>query len=346
MLLSYYLKTKLTNDNEYIKSTKGIKIIIANKITKEERIVYDISGNLGYNSLGHNWINEKLKEIDIPIILQSSFYREKEQELSDLLTETFKFDFSFQANTGHEVVEIFLSMNKDKNIYKLKNEYHGRTKGILNIKEVKNLNKKLKTGDALIFEPFKGKEGGFKKMSEDEVNFIKSSQENGALICADEIQTSFFKVGKLLASEYYKIKPDVVLLGKPLAQGLPISAILTNTDSNFKWSSTFSGNEVINSIAIKSVKEHIKRKNEFMDKSKLFERTIKKVVGNNVFGFSGTFISFALFEDYMDNKNTPLMFYSYINSPDKFKFLCPIVISKNEIYKVSNLLSNYIYKYQ
>jgi hypothetical protein len=97
MLLSYYLKTKLTNDNEYIKSTKGIKIIIANKITKEERIVYDISGNLGYNSLGHNWINEKLKEIDIPIILQSSFYREKEQELSDLLTETFKFDFSFQG---------------------------------------------------------------------------------------------------------------------------------------------------------------------------------------------------------------------------------------------------------
>lgn len=342
MLLKYFDKINLLNKNEHISSAKGIRINIYNNKSKKERIVYDISGDLGYNSLGHDWLNKKLKEIDIPVMLPNNFYREKEEELSDLLTKTFKYDYSFQSNSGNEIVEVFLSMNKNKNIFKLKNEFHGRTKGILGIKEVKNLNKELKSGDALIFEPFKGKEGGFEKISEDEVNFIKSSQENGALICADEIQTSFFKVGKLLASEYYKIKPDVVLLGKPLGQGIPISSILTNDNKNFAWSSTFSGNNFSNEIGIMSIKEHIKRKEEFINKSKLFEKTIKKVVGDNVFGFSGTFKNNIYFKDYIKNKSIQLLLNSYRKFPNKFKFLCPPIISKNEIYKVSNLLNYYI----
>ena len=344
MLLKYFDKIDLLNKNEYISSAEGIRINITNKRSGKERVVYDISGDLGYNSLGHGWVNKKLKEIDMPIMLPNNFYREKEDELSDLLTQTFKFDYSFQSTTGHEAVEIFLSMNKDKNIYKLRDEFHGRTQAIVNIKEVNDFNKPLKENDALIFEPFKGKEGGFNKISEEEVEFIKASQENGAIICADEIQTSFFKVGKLLASEYYNIKPDVVLLGKPLGQGLPISAILTNDNKNFAWSSTFSGNNISTTIGIESVNEHIKRKDEFISNSQIFENMMSKVVGNSVFGFSGTFENDKkTWKDYFRNNSIPLLLNSYRKFPNKFKFLCPLVISRYEIYNTAYAIYKSIY---
>ncbi|KAJ7271159.1 ornithine-oxo-acid aminotransferase [Mycena rebaudengoi] len=57
-------------------------------------------------------------------------------------------------------------------------------------------------------------------------------KHNVLLIC-DEIQTGLCRTGKMLASEYDNVRPDMVLLGKALSGGVqctPVSAVLADRD--------------------------------------------------------------------------------------------------------------------
>lgn len=314
MLLKYFNKYHID-----IRDAHGVTISLNNG-----KDLIDISGSLGYNSLGHGWLREN---ISVPCIMKPNFlFREKEQELSDLLCRVFGYDYSFVSNTGHEVVEIFLQMNKDKKIWKFCDGFHGRTQSIKSIPSISETDTVLGERDALIFEPFSGYLGEFNKLSEERVEFIKRCKENGCVLCADEIQTSFYKVGHLLASSFYGIKPDIVTLGKSLGQGLPISAILTNTDNNFMWSSTFAGNEIACDIGIKSVKEHQKRGSEFFYRSCDFEHAFRNI--SKAYGFSGTLSSNKTFQDFVDSG---VLLSNYRLNPTKFKFLCPPIIMQKEI---------------
>jgi len=54
----------------------------------------------------------------------------------------------------------------------------------------------------------------------------KACQEHGILIIDDEIQMGFFRTGKLWAMEHFGVKPDVIVFGKALTNGLnPLSGI-------------------------------------------------------------------------------------------------------------------------
>jgi acetylornithine/succinyldiaminopimelate/putrescine aminotransferase len=56
-----------------------------------------------------------------------------------------------------------------------------------------------------------------------------TSRHRALLIC-DEIQAGLGRTGKYLASEWYGVKPDIVLLAKPLAGGLPLGAFLAREE--------------------------------------------------------------------------------------------------------------------
>lgn len=54
----------------------------------------------------------------------------------------------------------------------------------------------------------------------------KLCQEHGILMVDDEIQMGFFRTGKLWATEHFGIKPDIIVFGKALTNGLnPLSGI-------------------------------------------------------------------------------------------------------------------------
>ncbi|KIY68475.1 ornithine aminotransferase [Cylindrobasidium torrendii FP15055 ss-10] len=56
-------------------------------------------------------------------------------------------------------------------------------------------------------------------------------KKHRVLLICDEIQTGMCRTGKMLASDWDNIKPDVVLLGKALSGGLyPVSAVLANKE--------------------------------------------------------------------------------------------------------------------
>ncbi len=79
---------------------------------------------------------------------------------------------------------------------------------------------------AVIMEPVQG-EGGFIVPPKSFVQAVYNiCKQNDILFIADEIQTGFARTGKMFATSYFEIEPDLMTLSKSLAAGLPISAVV------------------------------------------------------------------------------------------------------------------------
>lgn len=78
---------------------------------------------------------------------------------------------------------------------------------------------------ALIVEPVQG-EGGFIAPPKEYFKILKKiCEDNGIVFIADEIQTGFGRTAKMFAMEHYGVEPDIVIMAKSMAAGLPLSAV-------------------------------------------------------------------------------------------------------------------------
>ena len=111
---------------------------------------------------------------------------------------------------------------------------------------------------AFLIEPVQG-EGGYYPAP---VRFLKRlrelSDEHGILLVFDEIQTGFGRTGKWFASEHYGLEPDVLVLGKAIANGLPLSAVAARDELLSAWpagshGTTFGGNPIACAAAAATV---------------------------------------------------------------------------------------------
>lgn len=79
---------------------------------------------------------------------------------------------------------------------------------------------------ALIVEPVLG-EGGFVVPPDDYLPALKRRcEEHGIVFVADEVQTGFGRTGRMFATEHTGVEPDLTILAKSLAAGLPLSAVM------------------------------------------------------------------------------------------------------------------------
>ncbi len=79
---------------------------------------------------------------------------------------------------------------------------------------------------AFIVEPVQG-EGGFYIAPPQFLQALrKLADEHGILLICDEVQTGFGRTGKMFATEYAGIEPDMMVLAKGLAGGFPLSAVV------------------------------------------------------------------------------------------------------------------------
>ena len=56
------------------------------------------------------------------------------------------------------------------------------------------------------------------------------TREHGILLIADEVQTGFGRTGELFAVRHWDVEPDIVVMAKGIASGLPLSGILARTE--------------------------------------------------------------------------------------------------------------------
>jgi predicted acetylornithine/succinylornithine family transaminase len=83
-----------------------------------------------------------------------------------------------------------------------------------------------KTTAAVILEPVQG-EGGIRTVPFEFLRALRAlCDERGVALILDEIQCGLGRSGKLFAHEYAGIRPDLLMVAKPLAGGLPMGALL------------------------------------------------------------------------------------------------------------------------
>jgi 4-aminobutyrate aminotransferase len=73
--------------------------------------------------------------------------------------------------------------------------------------------------------------------------------EHGILLVADEVQSGYGRTGEMWAFQHSGIVPDVVCVAKAIANGLPLSAIVTRKELQERWGrgahgTTYGGNPV------------------------------------------------------------------------------------------------------
>jgi 4-aminobutyrate aminotransferase/(S)-3-amino-2-methylpropionate transaminase len=79
---------------------------------------------------------------------------------------------------------------------------------------------------ALVVEPVQG-EGGFMPAPPGFLRALKAlCEEHGILFVADEIQSGFCRTGQMFAVNHDGVEPDMLLVAKSLAAGLPLSGVI------------------------------------------------------------------------------------------------------------------------
>jgi 4-aminobutyrate aminotransferase len=111
---------------------------------------------------------------------------------------------------------------------------------------------------AVLVEPVQGEGGFIPPHPEFLPRLEKICREHGILLIADEVQSGMGRTGKLFAFEHFGIEPDMILMAKGIASGMPISAVVTKADV-MKWNdgghgSTFGGNPVSCRAALATLK--------------------------------------------------------------------------------------------
>ncbi len=225
----------------------------------------DFLAGLGVNALGysHPEILEALRDPSENLLHVSNLiYHRYQAPLAEKLTRLTGLDRAFFANTGTEAVEGAMKLSRAYGrrdgserveILALENSFHGRTFGALSATWPEKYRKPfeplppgvrfVRQNDithldgnfsprvaALLVEVIQG-EGGVVEMNEE---FLKAGQElchaHGALLICDEIQCGLGRTGNYFAYQRFGLKPDLVLVAKPLAGGLPLAAILAREE--------------------------------------------------------------------------------------------------------------------
>jgi 4-aminobutyrate aminotransferase len=102
---------------------------------------------------------------------------------------------------------------------------------------------------AVIVEPVLG-EGGYIPAPPTFLPRLREiTQQHGILLIADEVQTGFGRTGEFFAVQHWDVEPDIVVMAKGIASGMPLSGILARRDLLASWrpgahGGTFGGNVV------------------------------------------------------------------------------------------------------
>jgi 4-aminobutyrate aminotransferase len=111
---------------------------------------------------------------------------------------------------------------------------------------------------AIIVEPIQG-EGGYIVPPQDFLPRLERiARKYGILLVADEVQSGMGRTGKMFAFEHFNFHPDIVVLAKGIASGMPLGVMMAHADL-MTWepgahASTFGGNPVCLAAALETVR--------------------------------------------------------------------------------------------
>ncbi len=226
----------------------------------------DMMAGLGVNALGHahpRMVAATADQAAKIVHLSPLYCAPHAGELAERLCALSGMAGVFYSTGGAEAVEGALkvarahaSQNYSESKYRvvsLLGSYHGRTYGAMSVTGQAKYRDEFEPGIpgadfvlrediealraavtddtcAILLETVLGEGGVYEISSEYLREARRLADKHRALLILDEIQCGLGRTGKWFAFEHHDVKPDVLLLGKPLGGGLPLSALLVNAD--------------------------------------------------------------------------------------------------------------------
>jgi len=252
----------------------------------------DALAGIAVNTLGHGHpkLTRAIAEQSSRLIHASNLYRIAEQEkLADKLAAISGMENAFFCNSGCEANEAAIKLARlhghgkgveSPGIVVMDKAFHGRTLATLSatgnrkvqqgfeplvpgfvrvpfndIESVRQVASHDKSVVAVLVEPIQG-EGGINIST---MQYLRDLRElcdrQGWFLMVDEVQCGLGRTGKWFVYQHAEIQPDIVLLAKGLASGVPIGACLARGASAgvFKpgtHGSTFGGNPLACAAAL------------------------------------------------------------------------------------------------
>jgi len=111
---------------------------------------------------------------------------------------------------------------------------------------------------AILVEPVLG-EGGYVVPPTSYMQGLRQiASEHDILLIVDEIQSGFGRTARWFAHEHFDISPDVIVIAKGIASGLPLSGVLAPLSLMEKWTpgshgGTYGGNAVAAAAAVATI---------------------------------------------------------------------------------------------
>jgi len=330
-----------------------------------------------------------------------AFYNSVLGEYEKFITKYFGYDKVLPMNTGVEGDETAIKLarkwaytvkgipeNQAKIIF-AEGNFHGRTMAaisastdpecrdgfgpylpgfeIIPYNNIPALEKALEDPNvaAFLVEPIQGEAGVF--VPDD--GYLKKAEElckakNVLLIC-DEVQTGLARTGKMLASDYENVRPDILILGKALSGGvIPISAVLADDEVMLsiqpgQHGSTFGGNPLAGKVAIAAL-QVLKDENlseRAAELGEYFRSKMQKLVDElniitlvrgkgllNAIVIKPTKSGKTAWDVCVELKNNGLL--AKPTHGDIIRFAPPLVITKDEIDWAIETIKNVLIKYE
>lgn len=226
----------------------------------------DLMAGLGVNALGHahpRLLAAMLEQASRMVHLSPQYAHRYPGELAERLCELAGMRGAFFSTGGTEAVEGALKLahtharqnfgTNKREIVALRQSYHGRSYGALSVtgqekyridfgpgiphvsfverNNMAQLRAAVRADTAaILLEPVLG-EGGVHVLTPEYLREARRlADAHGALLIFDEIQCGLGRTGDWFAFQESGVKPNMLILGKPLGGGLPLSALLVDDD--------------------------------------------------------------------------------------------------------------------
>jgi 4-aminobutyrate aminotransferase len=111
---------------------------------------------------------------------------------------------------------------------------------------------------AIVVEPIQG-EGGYMVPEDGFLEGLRAlCDRHGILLVADEIQSGAGRTGRMWAVEHWNVEPDILLVAKGIASGMPLGALVARAEIMESWGigahgSTYGGNPVACAAALATI---------------------------------------------------------------------------------------------
>lgn len=331
---------------------------------------------------------QKQSETYMHVMVYGEYVQQPAVEYTKLLASLLPapLETTYLVNSGTEAIEGAMKLARRSTgrseIIAAHHAYHGNTMGSLSImgyEERKSafrplipdvsfihfnaeieLSKITERTAAVVLETIQGGAGFIVPQNGYLEKVRARCTEVGALLILDEIQPGFGRTGKLFAFEHYNCIPDILVIGKGMASGLPIGAftaskelMVTLQDSpKLGHITTFGGNPVIAAACLATLKELTESDliPKTLEKEKLFKKLLQHKHIKEIRG-KGLMLALILKDDALANhlvlesaKNKLILFW-LLFEPKAVRISPPLTISNSEIEKGCQVIINILDKY-